>query len=206
MGERKEKELKGDMSNMPVKYKKSNFERAIENPQIFSFENMNIDDDLLLAVGKAVAVYQMFEANLVQLICMYEFQELYKDKKKNKKLIDKGYQKYNTLHNGKMQNLTTLARKYDIFSDYIFDEFNEQKEKRNEIIHHLFKKLAMLNPEFRINTQLNIENIETFIYNVKVENELLINKIKEKKAELEKCQNSFINEEFAKKDDGGKSA
>lgn len=179
---------------MPVSYKKSNFERAIEDPQTFDFDQMNIDDDILLAVGKAVAIYQMFEANLVQLICMYEFQELYKDKKKNKKLIDKGYKKYNALHNGKMQNLTALARKYDIFSDYIFDEFNEQKEKRNEIIHHLFKKLAMLNPEFKINKQLNLENIETFIYNVKVENKLLIDKIKEKKAELEKCDNSFLNE------------
>lgn len=179
---------------MPVKYKKSNFERAIENPQTFDIDLLALDDEIFLAVGKAVAVYQMFEANLVQLICMYEFHELYKDKKRNKKLIDKGYQKYNSLHNGKMQALTSLARKYDIFSDYIFDEFNEQKEQRNDIIHHLFKKLAMLNPEFKINQKLNVENIYTFIHNVKVENELLINKIKEKKVELEKEKDSFINE------------
>ena len=186
---------------MPVKYKKSNFERAIENPQTFEIDLLQLDDEIFLAVGKAVAVYQMFEANLVQLICMYEFQELYKDKKKNKKLIDKGYQKYNTLHNGKMQALTSLARKYDIFSDYIFDEFNEQKEQRNDIIHHLFKKLAMLNPGFKINQKLNVENIYTFIHNVQVENELLIQKIKEKKVELEKQKDSFISEIYIPEND-----
>ena len=41
-----------------------------------------------------------------------------------------------------------------------------------------FKKLLSYNTE-------DMENIYTFIHNVQVENELLINKIKEKKAELE---------------------
>ena len=45
--------------------------------------------------------------------------------------------------------------------------------------------------------------IYTFIHNVQVENELLIAKIKEKKAELEKEKDSFITEIYVPENNEG---